>query len=284
MVQRSVVVVSVVVLGGLAGWAALSWRNADRRADQAARQLGVDSDQIEQLREEATKRVTLAEDTTRQLLQKKRELRDVRRKLAPQKIRLGNLEVLETAFIAPGQDLYQAHILDPEDAQLLLLEWADDKAIGTAGLQIWSSSSTTPTSWELAFAIEPHPRAAYVSIGPPTATRRESSDANSAFFTAFGDVTGDGRSDVAIQQWNSGSGGCGVVRVLENSTRGLSEIFRRDDCDHRAQIRGGQLVYSTSFAPRGCRAAHGCGTKETTMRWAGTDWEVVDVARSVFER
>jgi hypothetical protein len=216
----------------------------------------------------------------------RRELRAVRPELSSVRPQLRNLEVLERVFLPKDHDLYQAHVLDPTGDRLLLLEWSGDHDLPTSGLQVWRATSVrdprSTVGWELIFSIEPQRKAGYVLIGAPGSMSREPSDASSAFFTGFGDVTGDARSDLAIQQWNFGSGGCGMVRVMENTTNGLEEIFRREDCDHRAQIRNGRLAYISALWPKGCRSAHGCGRRTTIMEWAGSTWDVVKVKRTFF--
>lgn len=223
-------------------------------------------------------------EISRQLLEVKRRLRSLRDEISGARPKLRNLNVMDSAFLPPRLELYQAHVLDPKHDRLLLLEWVDDRSMQRTGLQIWRPTldDRSVVGWDLIFRIDPHPVQGRVSIGAPGAMTDEVSDASAAFFTGFGDVTGDGHSDVAIQLWNSGSGGCGVVRVMQNTTGVMREIFRRMDCDHRAQIHGSGLIYTSAIYPKGCRSAHGCGRKTTWLEWNGSRWDVLKVRRKVF--
>lgn len=296
--QRSVIAIGAglcVALAGVSGWLLLD-RNAAqqdlarvRTATERATEALLDAqDELETLDGEL--------DDQRQATKRWRSrAKDLRPRLLVQKLRSRQLRDLFGALAPPRSRLGQTRLVAGPDRDLLIVEWNQERVSGEAlprsGLQVWSlmgrptaAATWRASDWQLIYAMGPDPGAGVMLVGPPDAQLRESSDASSAWLAAVGDVTGDGMPDLAIQQWNSGSGGCGVVRVLENSTSGLNEIFRRDDCDHSISLGQGLLEYTTAIWPKGCRTAHGCGSKDVMMRWNGIGWETVDVARSVYER
>jgi hypothetical protein len=133
------------------------------------------------------------------------------------------------------------------------------------------------------YVADPHPYPDQrLTIGSPSSPVVEGSDASYVTFREARDMTGDGYPDLAITQQNYGSGGCGVVRLVDGRT--FTELFRRDGCDHGLDLRKHVLMYSKATYPRGCQMAHGCGSKDVWMKWNGAGWDVVDVARSVYEQ
>ena len=85
--------------------------------------------------------------------------------------------------------------------------------------------------------------------------------------TQFGDVTGDGRSDLLLEQ-SMGSGACGWRRIVATYGRRTRELYRRHACDSFAIRDGALVVASGVYTPHD---AHCCPTftRATWLRWDG---------------
>lgn len=90
-----------------------------------------------------------------------------------------------------------------------------------------------------------------------------------------GDVTGDGHPDILIADPSNGSGGCAFYRVLASEGRHIRQIFYRAHCEGEITFDGGLVHIDGAVWPRGCTAAHGCGSYTKLLRWTGSDWATV---------
>jgi hypothetical protein len=220
----------------------------------------------------------------------KRRLRRISWQLRSQKIETRGFQSLVAALAPPGSRVSRARLLD-ESSGLLVTEWATEDrggALPLSGFDIWRIEGTTnsiPDGLDRIYSAVPDPRAEELEIGPPGRTSIEASLSSYISVAEVGDVTRDGMVDLAIQDSGSGSGGCGVARLLSHNGTGFRELFRREDCDHGISIRENRLVYQHSISsPKICKppTAHGCGIKKMWMRWTGSSWETLRTKRKLF--
>ncbi|MDQ4125626.1 MAG: hypothetical protein M3134_08515 [Actinomycetota bacterium] len=186
------------------------------------------------------------------------------------------------AVLALGKDVYRARLVRGDTSDLLVVGWSDRDGRG-AGVYVWRVDGR---SVELVYVVEPRVSLrdeddGYVLVGPPGALVEDGYDAwiEGAGVADVGDATGDGLSDLALQEHGLGTGGCGKVRLLQNLDGTVRQTFESFDCDHSLSIEGGRLLYATATHPKGCDSIHGCGTKRTWMRWDGSSWVVEKVTR-----
>jgi hypothetical protein len=90
-----------------------------------------------------------------------------------------------------------------------------------------------------------------------------------------GDLTGDGIDDTLTFEGTSGSGACGVWRVIETGAGFAAEIYDRQTCDTQIETGAGTLeVTEAVYMPSD---AHCCPskTRRTSLKWDGEGWEVI---------
>ena len=299
LARRFAMLFAAVALGLAIGWW-IGHTGPQTRIDDLGSQL---QDRLGQL-EEARQRWRLTEsDLDDQVAEKqkwKAKTKDLRPRLEALRHRTGQLRGLKQAFSPHRGTLASARLVAGSAHDLLAVTWRVEKYgpqfASRSGLEIWRLSDRSSldlrgsiaTKWELVYSIQPRPALdenpvnSYLLSGPLGQQTREESFSTSVFIADVGDITHDGMPDLAIQDSGSGSGGCGAVRVLDNSASGMREIFHRSNCDHHIYIKTGSIGYRTAYSPPGCSSAHGCGWKRTWMRWNGSSWDVTNVRRKLY--
>lgn len=287
-----IAVVVALVLGGALAWALWDRRelsaelSASRHRLEAATELVIDAE-VAHL--DSAERADVAAEKARRHRERAEDLAE---RLYGARLELRRRNPAAAALVPTGREVLETKLLEGGAYDLLAVSWRGGGGAVVSGLDVWRVGRDADPSarrlWEVVYVAEPHPSydgavPGYVLHGPPTSPRREETDsgATSVHIAAVGDATGDGLEDLAIQQFGQGSGGCGAVKLLQNTGGGLREIYHREDCNHGIRIERGRLVRDRAAHPRGCDQIHGCGSRSTWMRWTGSSWTVTKVERDV---
>lgn len=266
-------IVVAACLIGLA-WAWSSRDRIEERAERVTLQFDRSRDEVERLQERLRAVEHLAEAELEAERREKRRWREryrsLRWDLIDARRAVRQLRGLATA-VAParGPAWFSTVVRSVDETRLLVVGW------GTA-LQVWRlpppDEASSAIGWRLVYEVVPD--AEGVSVTNGGIETRIPFPADGVGFTTAHDLTDDGLRDLVVQAGTSGTGGCGIVWILENGTT-LDEIFRREDCEHFVSAKRGLLVYDDAREPRWCRFVHGCGRKTTWLRWDGASWDVV---------
>lgn len=287
-----IAVVVALALGGALAWALWDRRqlsdelSASRYRLEATTELAIDA---EAAYLDSTERAEAAAEKARRHRKRADALAE---RLYGARLDLRRRNPAAAALVPPGREVFETKLLAGGEYDLLAVSWRDGGGAVVSGLDVWRVRRDADPSArrlsELVYVVEPHPSydgavSGYVLHGPPTSPRREPADpgTTSVHIAAVGDATGDGFEDLAIQQFGQGSGGCGAVKLLQNTGAGLREVYHREDCNHGIEIRRGRLVRSRAAHPPGCDHIHGCGSRSTWMRWTGSSWTVTKVERDI---
>lgn len=280
--RRLVALFAALAVGVAIGWF-LGRIQPGARIKQLRSDLATSSDELVEM----SQRWRLTEgDLDGQVAEKqkwKARTKDLRPRLEALRFRSESIASLHRTLVPAGATMNSARRIRGDGVDLLIVTWSrddpDDHLHAGGGMRIYQIDEDG-----LSFVFEAHPndQQTHLIVGPPHALQFEESTSSGVFLVDSGDVTGDGMPDLAIQDWNHGTGGCGAVRVLETSAAGLHQIFHRADCDHHIYIKASSIGYRTALSPPGCSSAHGCGWKRTWMRWNGSAWEVTNVRRKLY--
>ena len=273
--RRVVLAISIALLVGGLGWAVAGRERVEDRAARLALELDRSTERVARLRADlrAAEHLAKAEITAEQRAKRDWRRRYVERgwELNARRAELRRLHGLRSVFAPRPGSVWMARLLASVDDTGLLVVGLNHK------VQIWrlapaDAAGAIRAQWWLVYEI--------------TATGTSSTIRTSAGLTtdpfaiagvgtaATGDLTNDGLPDIVIHGTNTGTGGCGVVRVLENGAD-LRQIYRRADCENFVDVEDGLLVYSDAREPKWCKLVHGCGTRTTWRRWDGSSWDVV---------
>ena len=299
--KKILVALGALIIVGL-GTSLVRVASSNDELRETGSEIRSDLERTEQALATATEEL-LAQDKL--LLSTHRERRDLRRELrrrgwAVEKLRLRLKEIapVESRFVPPGAKVTGFHNVPTGSGELAVVSWATGEYSDRdrAGLFVWSSAETEETSlgrlvrgtsWDLIYTIDIRPvkghgATARVAAGPPASQVVQPSHADRAGLNEAGDVTGDGVPDLLTMEGNSGTGGCGRWRVLENEGSSVREIFSIEDCELSIAIKRGALRIDSAIYGKGCKSIHGCGRRRTSLRWNGVDF--AEVRSRVIER
>lgn len=127
----------------------------------------------------------------------------------------------------PGAEITVAsHQVTPEDPiDQIAFAWrrGADVFASEQGFVVWQRFEGDP-AWRAVFAFTDEPSSGVLGIELET-----------------GDLTADGVADILTLEQLGGSGACGTWRVISPSLGAADEVFRRQTCDARFRIVGGDL-------------------------------------------
>jgi hypothetical protein len=295
--RNSVALLVALAIGTTIGWF-LGRTEPGAKIERLGTELRAEHDKLEEARQRWQLTDSDLDDQIAEKEKWKAKTKELRPRLEASRLRKRQLSPLRRALAPNTGTLAWAQLVKGPAHDLLIVAWRVSRIgphlLPRSGLEIWRLSDAWPldqddsvaTTWQMIYSIEPRPTrddSGTLIAGPPGSRIDLPSYSSTAFIADVGDVTHDGMPDLAIQDWGTGTGGCGVIRVLDNAPSGLREIFNRDDCDHHIYIKAGSIGYRTAYSPPRCRpAAHGCGWERSWMRWNGSSWETTKVRRKVY--
>jgi hypothetical protein len=282
--RRAVGVVAVVAALAAGSWALAERDEIAERSTRLEEALDAANDRIAALAAARRASAEAAATTAQEAKRTSKRANALEGRLYGAKVDLQRLKPLAVALSQRGRKVFETRLLTGCDDDLLVVSWHDPGPATFSGIDVWSVSREN-RSWELVYIAEPRPSfeldtPSYVLHGSPDAPVREEVEFVQLIdITDTGDANGDGLEDLAVQETGAGTGACGFVKLLRNTGTTLEEAYRHEGCNHGLSIERGHLVLGEAWRPKGCENIHGCGTRETWMRWDGGSWTATDVRR-----